>query len=122
MFEPGTEPERLRTDVIIKLNRDKETLWKFSLGDHVERLCELAGLPMPIPYMRKTENGGFEPDSPSDWAHANTIEVLPPTPAPESRRSLPNGNLHLRHVYLFVKPILNLNCGCRLKEQFESFL
>jgi len=100
MFEPGTEPEFLRTDVIIKLDRDKETLWEFSFGEHVEQLCELAGYPLPIPYMRETENGGFEPYGPSDWAHANTIEVLPPTPLGEKDSRFKPGNLlfSLRHL------------------------
>ena len=100
MFEPGTEPEFLRTDVIIKLDRDKQTLWEFSFGEHVEQLCELAGYPLPIPYMRETENGGFEPYGPSDWAHANTIEVVPPTPLGEKDSRFKPGNLlfSLRHL------------------------
>ncbi|MBN1512287.1 MAG: hypothetical protein JXB13_09755 [Phycisphaerae bacterium] len=93
MFEPGTEPEFLRTDVIIKLDRDKETLSTFSFGDHVEQLCELAGYPLPIPYMRETENGRFKPYGPSDWAHANTIEVLPPTPLADKDSRFRPGNL-----------------------------
>lgn len=100
MFEPGTEPEFLRTDIIIKLDRDKQTLWEFSFGEHVEQLCELAGYPLPIPHMRETENGGFEPYGPSDWAHANTIEVLPPTPLGEKDSRFKPGNLlfSLRHL------------------------
>lgn len=100
MFQPGTEPEFLRTDVIIKLNRDKETLWEFSFGDHIEQLCELAGYPLPIPYMRKTGDGDFRPYGPSDWAHANTIEVLPPTVLGEKDSRFKPGNLlfSLRHL------------------------
>jgi hypothetical protein len=100
MFHPGTEPEFLRTDVVIKLNRDKETLWEFSFGDHVEQLCKLAGYPLPIPYMQRTEDGEFEPYGPWDWAHANTIEVLPSTPLGEKDSRFRQGNLlfSLRHL------------------------
>jgi hypothetical protein len=100
MFEPGTEPECLRTDVIIKLDRDKKTLWEFSFGDHVDQLCKLAGYPLPIPYMRETKNREFKPYGPSDWAHANTIEVLPSTPLGETDTRFKPGNLlfSLRHL------------------------
>jgi hypothetical protein len=100
MFKTGTEPEFLRTDVIIKLTRQKETLWEFSFGEHLEALCELAGYPLPIPYMRGTGNGAFQAYGPSDWAHANTIEVLPPTPLGEKDSRFKPGNLlfSLRHL------------------------
>jgi len=100
LFVPGTEPERLRTDVIVKLNRNKEILYKFSFGDHIERLCELAGYPLPIPYMRKTDAGGYEPYGPVDWAHANTIEALPDTPLGRKDARFKAGNLlfSLRHL------------------------
>jgi hypothetical protein len=90
----------MRTDLILILNRDKEIVWEFSFGDHVETLCELSGYPMPIPYMRQRESGAFEPYGPSDWAHANTIEVLPSTPLGEVDARFKAGNLlfSLRHL------------------------
>jgi len=100
LFVPGTEPKHLRTDVLIQLNRKKEVLWTFSFGDHLERLCELAGYPLPVPYMRKTEGGGYEPYGPGDWAHANTIEALPDTPLGRRDARFKAGNLlfSLRHM------------------------
>jgi len=100
VYEPGTEPDRMRTDLILKINRDKKVVWRFSFGDHVESICDLSGYPMPIPYMRHTGKGSFAPYGPRDWAHANTIEVLPPTPLGEKDSRFKAGNLlfSLRHL------------------------
>jgi len=100
VYEPGTEPDYMRTDLILKINRNKEIVGEFSFGEHIEMLCELSGYPMPIPYMRKTDSGSFEPYGPSDWAHANTIEVLPATPLGEKDSRFKAGNLlfSLRHM------------------------
>ena len=101
VYVPGAEPDRMRTDVILMINRkSKEIMWEFSFGEHIEMLCELSGYPMPIPYMRRTDNGSFEPYGPSDWAHANTIEILPPTPLGEKDSRFKAGNLlfSLRHL------------------------
>lgn len=116
VYQPGTEPDRMRTDVILKINRNKDILWEFSFGDHVEELCALAGYPMPIPYMRRTDNDSFEPYGPSDWAHANTIEVLPSTPLGERDARFKAGNVlfSLRHLDVIgiVDPVKNEIVWC----------
>ena len=90
----------MRTDLILRITRDKEIAWRFSFGDHIEELCERAGLPFPIPYMREDGSGEFTPYGPADWAHANTIEVLPPTPLGEKDERFKAGNIlfSLRHL------------------------
>ena len=100
VYPKGVEPEFMRTDVVLKINRQKEVLWEFSLGDHVGELCALSGYPMPIPYMRKTDIGEFQPYGPSDWAHANTIEALPSTSLGEKDARFKAGNIlfSLRHL------------------------
>ena len=102
VYEPGTEPDHMRTDLILIVNWNREIVWEFSFADHVETLCELSGYPMPIPYMRRTESGSFEPygHGPSDWAHANTVEVLPSTPLGEKDSRFKAGNIlfSLRHL------------------------
>ena len=99
-YVPGTEPPEMRTDIFLRINRKKEVVWEFSLGDHWERLCELAGLPIPIPYMRETRPGVFEPYGAFDWAHANTVESLPATPLGERDARFKEGNVlfSLRHM------------------------
>ena len=99
-YQKGCEPEYMRTDVFLRINRKKEVLWRFSLSDHLEELCELTGYTLPIPYMRETHDGGFEPDGPSDWAHANTVEVLPDTPLGRKDDRFKPGNIlfSLRHL------------------------
>ena len=100
VYATGCEPDHMRTDLVLRLNRRKEIVWEFSFGDHVEALCDLAGYPMPIPYARQTTDGRLEPYGPADWAHANTIEVLPPTPLGETDARFKAGNLlfSLRHL------------------------
>ena len=110
MFPDGRSPEFIRSDVIVRVNRKKEIVWKLSLSDHVEELCELAGLPFPIPYgepyrVRRadetpaaTKAGVASPTAspsacPSDWAHANTIEYLPDTPLGRRDSRFKRGNL-----------------------------
>ena len=39
IYQPGTEPGSMRTDVILKINRNKEILWYFSFSEHVEEPC-----------------------------------------------------------------------------------
>ena len=116
VYTPGTEPDFMRTDVILKINRDKAILWQFSFGDHVKALCALAGYPMPIPYMRRTSDGAFESYGPSDWAHANTIEVLPETPLGRKDDRFKAGNLlfSLRHLDVIgtVDPVKNEIVWC----------
>ena len=94
MFPRGREPEKLTTDIVYRINRKKEMVWKLSFADHVEELCALAGIPFPIPYgdpYKRDRPGESSPAGsggapgnpslcPSDWAHANTIEYLPDTP------------------------------------------
>ncbi|MHC5053125.1 MAG: arylsulfotransferase family protein [Planctomycetota bacterium] len=93
LYVPGLEPEHSRNDVFMRINRAKEVIWELSLGDHAERLCELAGLPMPVSYFRRDERGEVAPRGPADWAHANTVEVLPRTPLGESDARFRAGNI-----------------------------
>lgn len=100
LLPEGTQPPCLRTDLILRINRQKEVLWRFSFSDHVEELCNLAGLPRPIPYRRKAPAGMWQPYGPADWAHANTIEVLPPTGLGQRDKRFKAGNIlfSLRHI------------------------
>jgi len=100
LYMRGVEPDYMRTDLVLRINRQKEIVWEFSFSDHVEELCELSGYPMPIPYMRQVDKNEFQPYGPSDWAHANTIEVLPSTPLGEKDERFKAGNIlfSLRHL------------------------
>ena len=105
MFPSGREPEFIRTDVVVRINQNKEITWKFSFTDHFEELCNLAGLPLPIPYRNpyKTDRPGeslpregkdlVSATCPSDWAHTNTIEALPDTPLGRRDDRFKKGNL-----------------------------
>jgi len=80
VFPAGVEPDCMKTDLVMRINRRKEVLWEFSLGDHIEEICSLAGLPMPIPFATRQPDGTLVPRGPADWAHTNTVECLPATP------------------------------------------
>ena len=58
----------------------------------------------------------LEPYGPKDWAHANTIEVLPPTPLENSDKRFKEGNLlfSLRHLDIIgiVDPFINEIVWC----------
>jgi len=105
LYPEGREPEYIRTDIIVRLNRSKQVVWRFSFTDHFEALCELADLPIPIPYHdpQKVNRPGELPPIPAittapspcspDWAHANTIECLPDTPLGRRDERFKQGNL-----------------------------
>ena len=117
MFEPGTEPDFLRTDLILFIDREtRQEIYRFSFGDHMEELCALVGYPMPIPYRRFNEDGIPLAYGPRDWAHANTIEVLPATPLGQRDKRFQEGNLlfSLRHMDIvgIVDPFINEIVWC----------
>jgi hypothetical protein len=93
LYVPEFEPEYSRNDVFMRINRAKEVVWELSLGDHAERLLELAGIPMPVSFHRRDEHGVVAPRKAPDWAHANTVEVLPRTPLGERDARFREGNI-----------------------------
>ncbi len=78
-FRKGVEPDCMKTDLVLRIDRRGEILWEFALSDHIDEIAELSGLPLPIPFAEQTPEGP-KPCGRSDWAHTNTVEVLPPTP------------------------------------------
>jgi len=93
IYPPRCEPPEMRTDFVLRINRDREIVWEFSFSEHLDELCEMAGLPQPIPYRRRGPSGSWEPFGPKDWAHANTIEVLPDTPLGRRDARFKAGNI-----------------------------
>jgi len=55
-----------KNDVITEVDRQGNILWQWHADQHVDEFARLVGLEFP----RKQE----------DWAHSNTVEVLPDTP------------------------------------------
>jgi len=92
VYDDGAEPDCMKTDVLLRVNRRGEILWRFTFSEHIERICELSGLPLPIPYARQTKTG-IERYGPADWAHTNTVEVLPPNPKGERDPRFRQGNI-----------------------------
>lgn len=92
-YPPELEPPQMRTDVVVEIDRSGNIVWEFSFGDHIPELCDLAGLPQPVRYERLTPDGTLKPYIQPDWAHTNTIEVLPDTPLGQHDARFRAGNL-----------------------------
>ncbi|OPZ22808.1 MAG: Arylsulfotransferase (ASST) [candidate division BRC1 bacterium ADurb.BinA364] len=93
-YAAGHEPKTMKSDVVLCIDRQGNTLWEFPFRDHVQELRELAGLPFPVRYATLRAGAGkLEESGHSDWAHTNTIEVLPDTPLGRRDRRFRAGNL-----------------------------
>ncbi|MFQ6079337.1 MAG: aryl-sulfate sulfotransferase, partial [Thermodesulfobacteriota bacterium] len=92
-YTEGLEPDGMRTDVVIEVNESGEKVWEFSFGDHLAEIRDLAGLPWPVRYVFRDNLGRETEMGPADWAHTNTIEVLPKTPLGRRDKRFKAGNL-----------------------------
>lgn len=92
-FIPEVAPEQLRTDVVVEIDRDGNVVWEFSFADHIDEICALTGLPLPLPHAQENADGTIVPVGKADWAHTNTIEVLPDTPLGQTDSRFRVGNL-----------------------------
>lgn len=92
-YPADLEPPEMRTDVVVEIDRSGSVVWEFSFSDHIAELSDLAGLPQPVRYEVLTPDGTLKPSILSDWAHTNTIEVLPDTPLGRRDARFHAGNL-----------------------------
>ncbi len=92
-YVEGLEPEMMRTDVVMEVDGEGDTVWEFSFGDHVDELRRLTDLPWPVRYVYRDYMGHEKEGGPADWAHTNTIEVLPDTPIGRKDSRFKQGNL-----------------------------
>ncbi len=75
-FCPALGPEEKRQPYMIEVNRRKELLWQWRGEEHLEELRELLGAGRWRHVMgRATGEFAF------DWAHNNTLQVIPPNAA-----------------------------------------
>jgi len=102
----GKEPACMQTDQVLRINREGDILWQFSLSEHIDELCELSGLTLPIPHAVETEDGYREVGR-ADWAHTNTVEVLPPTPLGDRDARFREGNVLLSFRALDIIAIID---------------
>jgi len=93
LYLPGTEPGQSRTDGILEVDQQGNVCWEFWFGDHLAELAQQSGLPLPVPYARRDEQGRYHDLGLSDWAHANTIELLPETPLGARDARFRRGNM-----------------------------
>ncbi len=93
VYRRGLEPECMKTDLVLRINHRRDILWEFSFSDHLDELCELSGLPLPIPYVYWKGGDQYQVHGPADWAHTNTVEILPPTSSGEKDTRFKAGNI-----------------------------
>ena len=97
-YPAGGEPKRMKSDTVLCVNRKGKVLWRFPFYEHIEELHELAGLPLPVRYAGIEADGAIVDRNHTnagghDWAHCNTIEVLPDTPIGRADKRFRKGNL-----------------------------
>jgi len=92
-YEKDWAPEAMRNDVIYRVSRKGQVDWEFSFRDHIDEICELSGLTLPVRYRMMDSNGNLNPYKVADWAHPNTIEVLPDSPAGRADPRFRAGNI-----------------------------
>ncbi len=83
----------IQDDLILKVDRDTFVHWDWWLSDHVDELVDLAGLALPRPA--------------ADWAHTNTLSVLPDTPLGRADKRFRAGNYLLSHRSLDIVSIVD---------------
>jgi hypothetical protein len=96
-YPQGNVAESMKSDLVLCVSRKSgETLWEFAFRDHVQELHDLAGLPLPVVKAGMNSNGELVErkfGKSDDWAHCNTIEVLPDTPAGRKDARFRAGNI-----------------------------
>ncbi len=92
-YVPDHTPDHMRTDVVVEISREGDILWSFSFSEHLEELCAASGLSLPVSYVGERPDGSVAEYGTADWAHTNTIEVLPDTSLGRSDSRFRAGNL-----------------------------
>ncbi len=92
-YESDCTPDAMRNDVIWRVSRAGQVEWEISFIDHIDEICGLAGLPRPVRYRTLDSHGKPIPGKVPDWAHPNTIEVLPDSPAGQKDTRFRAGNI-----------------------------
>jgi hypothetical protein len=83
----------IQDDLILQLDRDSFVHWEWWLSDHVDQLVALAGLELPR--------------NQADWAHTNTLTVLPDNPIGRKDSRFREGNYLLSHRSLDIISIVD---------------
>ena len=81
-MSPALGPELKRHPYMVEINRDKELVWEWRGEEHLE---ELEALLPPEGWQQVLERarGQFA----FDWAHNNTLQIIPPNAACERERA-----------------------------------
>lgn len=72
-------PGSIKSDVILELTPDCETVWEWHAHEHVRQIAELVTVRFPLEYR--------------DWGHMNTVESLPDGPAAQKDPRFAAGNV-----------------------------
>jgi len=92
-YPVGQEPDQMESDVVLEIDRQGNVHWEFPFIEHLSELRELAGLPEPVRYGWREPDGTVKEEGNGDWAHTNTVEVLPDTPLGQRDARFRAGNI-----------------------------
>ncbi len=86
-------PGILKSDCYLEVTPDKKIVWEWHADQHALELKDFVDITFPIrrPLLRRNTNK--YPPNPYDWAHTNTVEVLPDNPLAEKDKRFKKGNI-----------------------------
>ncbi|MCD6290310.1 MAG: aryl-sulfate sulfotransferase [Anaerolineae bacterium] len=132
---PRLGPELRRNPYIVEIGPDKELLWEWHGEEHIQELIDLCGLEVPIDWperMRQevAERRAWDERLQSlpneelealrerliqqrrfDWAHNNTCEVIPDTPASARDSRFRAGNILFSYRSLDIIGVIDRVSG-----------
>ena len=83
----------IQDDLLLQIDVDGFVHWEWWLSDHIDELVNLTGLELPRPV--------------ADWAHTNTLSVLPANPIGRQDPRFRQGNYLLSHRALDIISIVD---------------
>jgi len=95
---PNIGPELKRCPYIIEITKEKELLWEWFGEEHVKELEDLCGL-------------RISPTRKWDWAHNNTLEVLPDNPSGRKDSRFKKGNILFSYRNLDTIGVIDRDTG-----------
>jgi len=78
-MNPKIYPTKLKSDWYVELTPKGDKVWEWHFDRHVDEITPLVPVKLPSPVQ--------------DWAHTNTVEVMPETPLSKKDKRFKEGNI-----------------------------
>ena len=83
----------LKSDCFLEITPDKEIVWEWHADQHALELKKFVNIDFPLPRGTIRGDSKIYPPLPRDWAHTNTVEVLPDNPLAKKDPRFKKGNI-----------------------------